>query len=610
MKQIFLFLLITCNVSFSQDDIHLGPLYGEPRKTSPTSFYSIKKQNVDNYGISTVKVTTREIEKYIIPKNGKVIIHDSSIIPNEVVGEEIAQNLKYLDNYISYEDNGLTYQIKVEYGDSDKLLLDILKKEKDKIYGIIESSIKETGFSPAKIFFEKYNNDYNILVFNSVETTRESLIESFVKSNLIKSDFFGSISEFQNLNGIKASGEIDAITISKVKEYVDFYNSTKIEQDNRLGNFLINSNIDGKTEIIEYDEILKKRLLSDDDILKIEESQKKQIRLANKYTEANVWASYGSRNDKIEKASLFIGDEIAEVDWKNPQSYDELYVYWDKYFEKNPNINSVTLLRDDFQTNKFAIDKIDNKSDISNKTLENKYVVNRTWINITEFARNLKEKYPQKKIILSSNIEYQTRNKISEPSIIKSSDDIGAYMASKSFGLESDQVLSMKQTLDKGKISVFEINEGMEKLPEGAERANVLLISAHKDIAFENYIKELADKGLLVDKTIGLFSCYEKGSANLNSYIISKGAKEVHFFPSKISISATKAVLKEISKITNSILDINKNGVIFDELMSLGVENAIKNPDNFDLVSELRPLNLQIKQISKTKNQLKKNDRG
>ena len=272
------------------------------------------------------------------------------------------------------------------------------------------------------------------------------------------------------------------------------------------------------------------------------------------------------------------------------------------YIDAKPEVNTVILRRDIFHTNKFATDKVNESAILGNKSLDNKYVNNRTWVNYTEFARQIREKYPEKKVIISSAKDTENflsdlddvRNKMPK---IKSSNDIVAYILPKSFEVSKDVIKNMKKPLEKSGIKVLDIDNPSNISTSDVKQANVLVLGGHKDANFENALNNL-DAGLIKDKVLALFSCNELGTSNLNTKLKAKGAKHIIFFPSKISENATKAVIKELAELAPSIKDINGNGMNLDELMNLSIDNAMKNKKYQDLIEDFKLLKNFVQQIS------------
>ncbi|WP_221391999.1 hypothetical protein [Dyadobacter sp. NIV53] len=300
----------------------------------------------------------------------------------------------------------------------------------------------------------------------------------------------------------------------------------------------------------------------------------------------------GSRDPETQKASIFLGNDLLEAVWGNLERYDELITPIDEIIKDTPDDLPIVISRDELHSS--IILKRDN---VNTTFFVDEKLGGRSWINPAELMKELKKKYPSKRFYLSRGITGISR--IKRLPTIKGPQDIAAYMPTKGSLIKEDLIARMKQTLQDGKIKIVEVDDTFLSADDNIPESNILLVSGHKDETFESFLKTLADNGKLIHKVVAIFSCFERGTTDLQAYLIHNGyASNVIFFPIRISPSATQALIQEITAILPKVTDINKNGVLMDECIEMALNNALNNPDYLDLNEELIQLSALLNQIS------------
>ena len=314
-----------------------------------------------------------------------------------------------------------------------------------------------------------------------------------------------------------------------------------------------------------------------------------------------IFLNISSMDKKTNQVKVQLGNTYRNVAWSDHNSFAQIISELDEKIKLIPDNTRIVLARDMFTKGKFgSYDKQIDADLFGSKLLTKTYIEDRAWINYTELIRELQNKYPTKKFSLGG--DFYLDKKLSTYKV-KTGSDITAFVAPKSISL--DQISVAKNKLAASGIRVHELDKGFST-PEDIAQSNVLLLSGHKNEEFESYLKELADKRLLQDKVVAVFSCNERGTANLNSYLIQKGyAKKVLFFPSKIDADAVSAVFSEFSELTKNIPA--NQGFDFDELIMKAIKNAANNPKYQDLKKEIELMEQIIQQTSFIENKLNKN---
>ena len=349
-----------------------------------------------------------------------------------------------------------------------------------------------------------------------------------------------------------------------------------------------------------FDKTAKPSLLNSKNILDLETSYMADVKSHSMTSENDISYIYFSSIDNTTKElKTQIGPTEKTTKLNDLNSLDEIIATIDNEIKNNSEKKNYVLSRDLFTKGKLGEhDKLHLSNLFGDKFIQGTTigVEEKTWINYTELLRELKAKYPEKNFYLGGNF-YTDEYAITNIPKIKSGSDIAAYITPKSLDLTFDQVNAMKSKLSSSGIMVHELDLDITNVPDNMLQANVLLLSGHKESAYEEFLKKLADKGLLRDKVVAVFSCNERGTANLNSYLIKKGyAKKVIFFPSKIDVTAINAVFSELSELTKNITI--PEGVALDKLIDEAIGKAFNNPKYEDLKDEIKLFKEFINQTS------------
>lgn len=388
-----------------------------------------------------------------------------------------------------------------------------------------------------------------------------------------------------------------------ISRTIDYSSLSKYMLEFVEGNYLINNG--GKIEkwqfIINFEEKWEKPLYKSEILLS--DINEFETKLFNKVNEINenskkddiYYCAIGSINQKNKTVKVCFNGETFDQQFTD-DPFKEIVGLIKLKIEKLPQKSTIVLVRDELQLVFEKYDKLNSDDATGDNFLNIQLVEDNKLINYTEVARNLKTQInDNRKLVISSikNHELDIK-KIKEVTLVKSSQDIVTYISPESFGIHADQAKAMKQKLIDGKVKVIDIENEIINEKE-INQSNVLILSGHKDSNFELYLKNLAEKGLLNNKVVAIFSCYEQGTTHLNSYLIQVGgAKKIIFFPTKIDINATKAVFSELVEMLNSTPLLG--GITLEKAINMSIDRAInKYPD---LKNELEEIRNYIPQIS------------
>lgn len=455
--------------------------------------------------------------------------------------------------------------------DESKNVLQNLKSVQDKIfdYGLYEHYSNESIESLSlEEVIKKIQEENNLEITGTPTTELMTYLDNYGKPYEIVKDY--------ELNG-KSNNVIAASSSYYNAQYV-------IRMDDK--NYL-------------FDTYSKPSLLNSNNIDELEGKFKDDVNSHSSLNQDINYIYFGSINNTTKELKAQIGTSEKVIKLNSVDTYDDIISVVDDEIKNNPEKKNYVLSRDMFTKGKIGeLDKATATNLFGDKFIQGKNISieDRTWINYTELIRELKIKYPDKNFYLGGNF-YQDEFSITDVPKIKSGNDIAAYIAPKSLDITFDQVNSMKNKLSSSGIMVHELDLDFANIPEEISQANILLLSGHKESAYEEFLKKLADKGLLRDKVVAVFSCNETGTANLNSYLIKKGyAKKVIFFPSKIDITAVNAVFSELTELTKNITI--PEGIALDKLIDEAVEKALNNPKYEDLKDEIKLFKEFINQTS------------
>jgi hypothetical protein len=324
------------------------------------------------------------------------------------------------------------------------------------------------------------------------------------------------------------------------------------------------------------------------EIEELEQEFRDDIVSATRYTADVTFVSLGSRYKN--QLKIQFGDVVSTVTWDDTNDLSALKTAFRELLLTRPKEQPVIIARDF-----LAKGKIGDSDDTGSTLLSKTYVQDRQWLNQTEFLKELRNEFPERQFYLGSNL-WQDYESVKSAPRIKTGADMVAYIAPQSLQLHYESVKKMKSSLTSAAINVHDLDDDFSNIPDEFMKSNVLILSGHKDNNYVAYLKKLADNGLLADKVVVVFSCNEKGTTNLNSYLMSKGAQKVIFFPTRLNVSATNAVIKELAALAKKITE--EDGILLEDLMRKAVENAESNPDNEELKDEIRVLKNFINQTS------------
>ena len=444
---------------------------------------------------------------------------------------------------------------------------------------------------------EIYSNSLDGLIKNGLLNENFETYEQVIKAyDQLFSEWFSIASDKDNF----ISRTIDYNSLSKYKfQFIE--GNYLVNNGGRVEKWQIIIDFEGKWEkplfksAIQVSDIIEFETKSFNKVSKINETSKKD----NIY-----YCAIGNINQKNKSVKICFNGEIFDQHFTdNP--FNEVVGQLKLKIEKLPQKSTIVLVRDELQLAFEKYDKANANAAAGDNFLNIHLMEDNKLINYTEVARNLKKQISNNVKLVVSNIKNNKLDisKIKDVTLVKSSQDIVTYISPKSFGVYADQAAAMKQKLIDGKIRVIDIENEIINEKE-IKQSNVLILSGHKDSNFELYLKMLAEKGLLYNKVVAIFSCYEQGTTHLNSYLIQVGgAKQIIFFPTKIDINATKAVFSELVEMLNS--SPLPDGITLEKAINISVDRAITKYS--DLINELEEIRNYIPQISfhsilKTKN--------
>ena len=149
-----------------------------------------------------------------------------------------------------------------------------------------------------------------------------------------------------------------------------------------------------------------------------------------------------------------------------------------------------------------------------------------------------------------------------------------------------------------GSVYGFALEDGRVKPPETITEPNLVVLSGHKDSAFQSYVRNLQARGALRNRVVLLFSCYADSDEAFNSDILAReGApKAVIFFTKEVSPVAVKYALFFLSEILKDNPDIEARNL--RKLLIDSIDRAVKSPrvhpENRDAIMELRDAIMQL----------------
>ncbi len=451
-----------------------------------------------------------------------------------------------------------------------RVLLEIYSKYADYL---IENGILDKNFKDPEQVINAYNQ------FSS---EWEHFFKN--KDNIIYRDD-NNIDVFKGM--IKNMG---ANNIYEIPPYPEGY--YLVNNNGKIEKWKFTYDIEGK-----WEKPISKDVIKESDIIQIENELFDNLATINEDSkkEGIYYCVIGNVNLNSKTIRLSFNGEVFDQKFtENP--FDEIVNHITMKIEKLPKNSTVIIVRDRLQFSCENYDKMDIKSNSGDKFLNIQLLDEVKLINFTEATRNIKKQIrSDQRIFISKfdNIESDF-SKLKNIPIVKSSQDIITYMSPKSFGIYADQASAMKSKLIRGKVKVIDIEKDIINEKE-IKQSNVLILSGHKNENFELYLKKLAEKGLLQNKVVAIFSCYEQGTTHLNSYLIQVGgARQIIFFPTKIDVNATKAVFSELVDMLNS--EIPSGGITLEKAINLSIDRAIiKYPD---LKNELEEIRSHIPQIA------------
>ena len=424
------------------------------------------------------------------------------------------------------------------------------------------------------------------------------------------------IKKFQEVYGLNPTGWADRETVTFLEEYISILERIKSPNHEDVFN-LSNNNyivkVKDKYEIWEdnyvkddagfpvfLSNIYSRKIFNNDVIDKVTLDNFNSLKKYSQ-TEAPQFLSFSisPRNNKDKTVQFSLnGDEPSTIKWENPNSYDEIFTALMPMI-KDRDGKDFLFCRDIISQSGFSKNEKANAADkYGSIFLTEKLTEDRSHINTVEFIRQLYE-YSGKKMSIGGKLETDIINMTFVP-MIQKGEDIAALISPKSFGIELEPVKKMQQELLDVNVKVHELDLG-SSTPENIKESNVIVISGHnKAIIFENYVKELTNKGLFNEKIVLVFTCFEKGTSSLNTYMIKGGARQVIFFPSKIHPNAVTAVIREMNIILKSMDGTTQ--LTMKKLLEKSTENALKNIENDNLINELNDVLKFIGQYSYNQN--------
>lgn len=325
-------------------------------------------------------------------------------------------------------------------------------------------------------------------------------------------------------------------------------------------------------------------------------------------SDEKIYYCHVSSIDKKGYFKFCINDKETVINVGVP-SFEKIVDDISKSINDLPVDGTIILARDDVQRSILTIvDKTDINQLYGDKFINPSMVPELSWVNNSELYRALKEKFPHRRFYLGGNLS-EDLDRLDKIKPVSSPKDIVAFMAPKSFEIKWDAISSLRSTFKQSDIRVVEMEIEDVKHDPSLSEANVILLSGHKNENFQKYLIKLKEEGLLRRKVIAVFSCNESGTTHLNSFLTSgeNGALKVIFFPSRINVNATKAVLTEFAAITKNITE--QSATYIDRLFDKAIDNALQNPEYENLRPEIKRFKEYIGQLTQIQ-PLKNNNNG
>ncbi|MHC2069746.1 hypothetical protein ACYFX5_19920 [Bremerella sp. T1] len=129
---------------------------------------------------------------------------------------------------------------------------------------------------------------------------------------------------------------------------------------------------------------------------------------------------------------------------------------------------------------------------------------------------------------------------------------------------------------------------------------NLIAITGHKDEKFREYMSTIVETGLIKDKVLVVYSCYETSDETMNSTLLrhENAPKAIVFIKDTISPSAVESVLVSLATI---LKDNKTESLKVKQLLDKAVEEALTDPNETEVQK------VEIKKIRKSVNQVSMN---
>jgi|GEM_PF-4895515 len=570
-------------------------------------------QRLDAISLQHLKAILLQPDFKTLPKDSQIKLLESTDILLTSAGVFSESSIRYIRIVKNFSDWGLwTYEpvfkeVLVRFQSEQKLketgTIDAETRAKINDLTSIQRSAEQYQVSPRFIYElareGKIRQNGGALTPESVPwlLAFERIEKIFVlnyRSGLPR-EFLMDIKSFQTTYGLTLSGFPDSETLHSLDQYLDLATLARSYRNGKD----VPEVLAGFSETL----ILKKNgityfyspgfakawsILDSPAIEKEEEYFRNHIkRLAGGYPEV-TFVALGSRSDQNIKIQF--NDVERVISWVNTSDLSPVIDSFGELLKDHPLDRPIVVSRD-FLTR----GKLGNTDEIESSILKEGYVNDRQWINCTVLLKELKRKFPTRRFYLGTGSSQD--NAGTQIRTIKSSQEVSAIVSPQSFGIQYESVNRMKSHLVDASIKVHELDDNFANVPVNIFQSNLIIVSGHKDKNYIRYLKRLARAGLLEDKVVIIFSCNEMGTANLNSELIADGyAHNIIFFPTRLNVSATNAVLKALAAIVKTLN--GAEGISAELLLQKSVENAMADPANEDLLAELRPFLQYLNQTS------------
>ena len=293
---------------------------------------------------------------------------------------------------------------KKDYDKLDILSKSILTKSNEGSYAILKDGKKiinaanDYGRKTLTKFIENGSiklNESGVLSESSNKTLKQ-LSETKILLNDVgliskyNNELFNNLILFQEKKGLPETGILDELTLYNLENYKKVYTEFK-EITNNYENILYNKynyltgkncyfiENQGKIEKWNYDGIISKTSINNDDISSIEQTHFDEVKKFNdKLKDKNIiYFSIGSMNYEDNSLNISLNGTMKKITWKTDKPYEEIISQFKDELNQLPQDATIVLARDELQLGIEKFDKSNPNQMYSDQILNKQYLKSR-----------------------------------------------------------------------------------------------------------------------------------------------------------------------------------------------------------------------------------------